>query len=104
MSEKAHTPTSTYDDGEFERTSLVIGTGENHGSVDIVSARTGKRVAQLNLYVYGDDQLIVDVIDLEERLSQRSAFGFSRSQGRFSLALPPDASLVSVDFRHADDE
>ena len=105
MSKKALTPTSTFDDGEFERTSLVIGTRANHGSVDIVSALTCKRIAQMNLFLYENDhRIIVDVIDVDERFHKRTLLGFSRTKGRFTLALPSDASLSSVDFRRSDDE
>lgn len=97
--DSALTPTSTYDDGEFIRTSLVIGTGEKSGSIDIVSAKTGKRVAQLNVFVFGDDNLIVDVIDVDERNPARQALFFPPNSPSVRSRLPKGATLVSVDFR-----
>lgn len=102
--EDARTPTTTYDDGKFVRTALVVGEGE-YGSVDVVCARTGKRLCQLNVFYEpkaadgAEDALMVDVIDVEKRYPARRALVFSRTKGRSHINVPEDGNLVGVDFR-----
>jgi len=70
----AETPTTTYTDGKFRRTALIIGP-ENAGSVDVVTAE-GERLAQLNLFITEDGVFMADVIDVDERYKTHLALGF----------------------------
>jgi hypothetical protein len=95
MSKDVHTPVTTHDDGTFIRTALVVRPGaEDEGSVAIVDPQ-GKRLALLNLFAYENGNLIVDVIDVDERFANRSALAF-REGRRQALDA---AKVVSVDFR-----
>lgn len=94
MSTDSLTPTTTHDDGTFVRTALVAVPGSDSGSVAIVNPE-GKRFALLNVFLYEDGSLIVDVIDSDERYEARTALVFNDGQ-RQSL---PAAKVVSADFR-----
>ena len=103
MSKNAETKTTTFDDGAFLRTALVV--DEAHvGSIDVVDKR-GKRLGQINIFV-GEDSLIVDVLDIEKRFPNKRALAFTRHSSRDMDAFP-ESTLVSVDFRRkekGDDE
>lgn len=92
----AITPTTTHDDGTFIRTAIVIEPGaENEGSIAIVLP-DGTRLALLNIFVYEDGkQVIVDVVDTDERYEERTALTFADNL-RQSL---PAAKVVSANFR-----
>lgn len=93
----AYTPTSTYDDGTFTRTALVMTTGET-GSVD-VCLPDGTRLCQINVSVCdGGDVLIVDTIDVDRRYSVKRALTFS-TEKREIVNVPTGGTLVSADFR-----
>lgn len=92
-SKRADTKTTTYDDGEFTRLAIVVDVGSEAGSVDVVDA-SGKRLCQINLFAY-TDALIVDVIDVDNRYTDRRALTFRNGTRE---AVPAD-KLVSVDFR-----
>ena len=102
------TPTTTWtgEDG-FRRTALDVSRAE-HGSLDVIIRGAGgaRRLCQINITVgHGPDlQLIVDVIDIDDVYSERSAFVFSgptsrRGIARKELKAPKGGKLVSVDFR-----
>lgn len=100
MSKDVHTPVSTHDDGKFIRTALVVRPDAgDEGSVAIVDPE-GNRLALLNLFVYDNGNLIVDVIDVDERFANRTALAF-RDSRRESLAA---GKVVSVDFRGVKEE
>jgi hypothetical protein len=77
-SKDARTQVSTYDDGRFIRTALII-SGSEVGSIDLVNAE-GVRLAQINISHlpnghgngHGDECTIVDVIDMSDRYQTRS--------------------------------
>lgn len=94
MSTNAHTHVTTHDDGKFIRTALVAVPGQDSGSIAIVNPE-GKRFALINVFLYEDGTLIVDVIDSDERYEARRALVFNDGQ-RQSL---PAAKVVSADFR-----
>jgi hypothetical protein len=101
----AQTPTSTFDDGTFVRTAIVLrGDNGEEGSLDVVD-RDGKRIAQINLFWTPDDDegrahLMADVIDVDGRFTERRALVFSPRERR-QLQVPEGGNLVGVDFRSA---
>ncbi len=99
----APTHITTHDDGKFVRTAIVA-EGRDTGSLDVVNA-AGERLCQINLSFLpatvergGEETLIVDVIDVDQRYSARRVLAFSQTE-RKVLALPPGGRLASVDFR-----
>jgi len=96
----AFTKTRLYDDGQFIRTALVVGDGDT-GSVDLVDTR-GVRLAQVNISFIpkrdGEEVLIVDVIDVDKRYTERRALVFSPTS-RQAVDVPEGGNLVSTDFR-----
>ena len=97
MSKPAFTKTSVHDDGKWIRTALIVGSGDGRGgSVAIVNPE-GKRIALLNIFTSEDnDWLAVDVIDIEERYTNRRALTFNDGT-RQDMQAP--TTLVGVDFR-----
>jgi hypothetical protein len=107
----ATTPTTTREDPEdgFIRTALIVANdadpkhGET-GSVDLVRIVKGKvvRVAQVNVSYLpnsdGEECLIVDVIDVDDRYTERRMLSFSPSE-RKAEDVPKGGNLVSTDFR-----
>jgi UDP-glucose 4-epimerase len=97
VSKNAETRTTTFDDGTFLRTAIVV--DEAHvGSLDVVD-KTGKRICQVNIFV-GEESgsLIVDVIDVERRFANKRALAFAGHDRRDMEAFDT-SSLISVDFR-----
>lgn len=95
MSTDAITPTTTHDDGSFVRTAIVVEAhADNKGSVAIVSP-DGTRLALVNIFFYEEGNLVVDVIDVDERYGKRAALTFLDGQ-RCSLDA---AKVISADFR-----
>jgi hypothetical protein len=95
MSTDATTPTTTHDDGTFVRTAIVVEPhADNKGSVAIVSPN-GTRLALVNIFAYENGNLVVDVIDTDERFGKRAALTFIDGQ-RHSLDA---AKVISADFR-----
>ncbi len=94
MSTASLTATTTHDDGSFVRTALVAIPGGDSGSVAIVNPE-GKRFALVNVFLYEDGTLIVDVIDTDEQYEKRRALVFNDGQ-RQSL---PAGKVISADFR-----
>ena len=91
----AQTKVTTYDDSEFKRTALVI-QSDNQGSIDILDA-TGKRVAQLNIFLTADECLIVDTIDVEDMWDERMVLTFRGPTDRERILKA--GKVNSVDFR-----
>lgn len=95
MSKDVHTHVTTHDDGTFVRTALVVRpSADDEGSIAIVDPE-GNRLALLNLFVYDNGNLIVDVIDVDERFGKRTALTFV---GGRRQALD-GAKVISADFR-----
>lgn len=95
MSTDATTPTTTHDDGKFVRTALVVEPHtDSRGSVAIVSP-DGTRLALVNIFAMENGNLVVDVIDVDERFGKRAALTFIGGQ-RHSLDA---AKVISADFR-----
>ena len=95
MSKDVHTHVTTHDDGTFIRTALVVRPkAEDEGSVAIVDPE-GNRLALINLFAYENGNLVVDVIDADERFGRRAALTFIDGQ-RHSLDA---AKVISADFR-----
>lgn len=96
----ATTDTTTFDDGTFVRTALMI-EGTDTGSVDVVN-KAGKRLCQINISLGTakecDEYLIVDVIDVDKRYTKRRALVFSPDK-RAEMDVPEGGNLVSTDFR-----
>lgn len=92
----AFTKTTTFDDGTFVRTALVV-EGPGVGSIDLVN-KAGKRIAQVNIS-YSPNCLIVDVIDVDKKFKQRRFHAFSNNE-RKDVDFPKDGKLGSVDFRN----
>ena len=98
MSKETKTTISEHDDGRWIRTALVISGGESRkgGSVAIVN-EVGERIALLNIFTSEDnDWFAIDVIDIEERYSNRRALVFDNGT-RQDLQAP--TTLIGVDFR-----
>ena len=101
-SRDATTPTTTHDDGTFIRTALVV--SGDHGSIALVTA-DGTRGAQVNVFYEasnndGEECLMVDVIDVDNRYTERRALVFSPTE-RKSLDVPKGGNLVASHFaRH----
>lgn len=90
----ATTATSTFDDGKFVRTSLLVGEGS--GSVDLVCGKDGRtRLAQVNVFYTSDGTLMVDVIDVDGQFASHRAIGFS--SGERPQSVPTD-SIVGAHF------
>ena len=88
------TKTTTYDSGGFTRTALVITPGPG-GSVDLVDP-DGNRLAQVNMFnIPGEDHLIVDVIDIDDRYSDKHAMTFNDGKRQ----VIPVNYLVSADYK-----
>jgi uncharacterized protein YfaP (DUF2135 family) len=97
VGKSATTPTTTYDDGKFNRTAIVIAPGT--ASIDLVTP-DGKLLARMNIVAppSDDSALIVDVVDVEGRYNTKRALCFSQVD-RSSCVAPKGARLISVDFR-----
>lgn len=95
MSNDAQTTTTTHDDGRHLRTALVADTGNDGGSIAIVD-RNGTRLALINLFVYDNGNLIVDVIDVDDRYNTRNALTFVDGHRQFL----PASKVISADFRN----
>ena len=95
MSKNAETKTTTFDDGTFLRTALVV-YDPHVGSIDVLDKR-GNRVCQINIFV-GENSLIVDVLDVDKRFPHKRALCFSKQERR-AMETFEESSLVSVDFR-----
>ena len=103
----AQTSVATYYDptsDAYERTAIVINEADA-GSVDVLVRRDGRlvRVCQINATHFaatrdGEEHLIVDVIDVDDRYSQKRAMSFAPSE-RWSQDVPKGGNLVSTDFR-----
>lgn len=96
----ATTKTTTYNDGKFVRTAIVVGGDEeNTGSIDLVDA-DGARLAQVNISFLPDSDglevLIVDVIDVDNRYTNRRMLAFTSTE---RVIKDAPGRLVSVDFR-----
>jgi hypothetical protein len=76
VSKNATTDTTTYNDGKFVRTALIVEKDENGkgGSVDLVT-KDGTRVGEINIF-YSEGRLMVDVIDVDNLYDVRRALGF----------------------------
>lgn len=109
-SRDAFTPTTTFDDGRFQRTAIVVydsshpaDFADKQGSVDVVRIVDGKvqRLAQINLFhaVNSDGQelLMVDVIDVDKRYPTRRALVFSPTS-RAHLDVPEGGNIVASHF------
>lgn len=95
MSTEAITPTTTHDDGTFIRTAIVVvPTAGDKGSVAIVTP-DGTRLALVNIFAYDSGNLVVDVIDVDERFGKRAALTFIDGQ-RHRLE---GNKVISADFR-----
>ena len=94
-SKNAETKTTTFDDGTFLRTAIVV-PAPRAGSIDVIDKR-GKRVCQINTFV-GEDSLIVDVLDVDKRFPLKRALCFTKQERRVMETFEA-SSLVSVDFR-----
>lgn len=93
MSENAQATVTEYTDEHWTRTAIVL--PEEGVSFDLVDER-GKRLAEINAFVYDDGKhIIVDVIDKDDLYYIKRAFVFTEG-GRESLDT---AHLVSADFR-----
>lgn len=100
MSEDAQTPTTTYDDGNFVRTAIVVDRAG--GSFDLVAA-DGTRLAEINVFTYPHqrpedapaDHVIVDVIDVDDKWTKRTALTFPDGQRQFHETH----KVTSVEFR-----
>jgi len=100
MSEQAQTKTTTHDDGKFVRTALVIGPGQDGGSVDVLDP-SGHFLARINLFTHGKDDpdglwFAVDVIDMEDQFNYKRALIFEDG-GRQDMETT--GNLVAADFR-----
>ena len=99
-SRKAHTRTTTFDDGRFERTAIVC-EGGSTVSLDLVDS-SGVRLAQVNVSYQPDSEgfevVIVDVIDVDKIYSHRRMHAFG-PKGRKDEDVPEGGNLVSADFR-----
>ena len=98
----AQTPVTTYNDGKFILTALVM-KGEGTGSIAILDAN-GRRLAEVNISYLpectdpNEEVLIVDVIDVEKRWTRKAGLVFNNHQ-RQRLELDAPSNLVSADFR-----
>lgn len=95
MSKNAETKTTTFDDGTFLRTALVV-RAPRAGSIDVLDKR-GKRVCQINIFV-GEGSLIVDVLDVDKHFPRKRALCFTKQERRVMETFEA-STLVSVDFR-----
>lgn len=96
MSENAQTPTAEHDDGRWIRTAVVLVDEKNSGSIAVVNEK-GERLALLNIFTSDDnDWFAIDVIDIEQRYSNRRALVFNNGT-RQDLQAP--TTLIGVDFR-----
>lgn len=72
-SRNAESKLTTYDDGKFVRTAIVV---TDTSSIDVLNEK-GERIGQVNLFTQeGRNILMVDVIDVEDRYTDRRAIGF----------------------------
>ncbi len=97
MSVESLTEVELHDDGTFIRTALVLRVGDDKSSVALVDA-FGNRIALVNFFYYGDDHLIVDVIDVDDQYDNKAALTFLDGQHNAIGA----GHLVSADFRKGD--
>lgn len=86
MSERAQDHTTTYDDGKFIRTAIVV-QDHNGSSFDLVD-EYGERLCLINAFVMRDDdgnmtQISVDVIDIDEKFKTKRALTFNDGQRQF---------------------
>lgn len=104
----ATTPTTTFQDDKFVRTALVVSNDADPkrelGSIDVVRIVNGKveRLAQINIFHAlkssdGEELLMVDVIDVDERYTTRRALVFSPTE-RAHLDVPKGGNLVASHF------
>lgn len=101
MSNEARSEVTTYDDGKFVRTAIVV--LDDGTSFDLVDMK-GTRVAEINAFVYSEENdseevshLIVDVIDKDELFGDNQALTFDNGKRNFHDA----GRVVSTDFRKA---
>lgn len=93
MSDNAACKVTTYDDGKWVRTAIVV--PENGVSFDLVDS-SGKRIAEINAFVYDEStHLIVDVIDKDDLFDSNRALTFDNGE-RYSI---PALHIVSADFK-----
>lgn len=94
----ASTDMTTYDDGKFVRTAIVVKEGGAGGSLDIVDSK-GRRIGQLNIFVQEGEEpsLMVDIIDVDHVFEKHRALGFVKYQRNDQ----DTDQLVGADFRGA---
>ena len=97
MSDNAKSEVTEHDDGQFVRTAIIVPKqGQSFDLVDV----TGKRIAEVNAFVYYDGEgtlnhIIVDVIDKDNLFTERQALTFTKLGRTFT----PASGVVSTDFR-----
>ena len=99
VSDSAISEVTTYDDGKFERTAIII--EEGGVSFDLLD-KFGNRVAQINAFSYFSehdpkrlDHVIIDVIDIDKRFGDNCALTFTDGMRKYLEA----SNLVSVDLK-----
>ena len=110
VSRHAFTPLTTHDDSLFVRTALVVDFGTEGGSFDLVD-KEGRRLCQINAFALrgpeGVRQLMVDVIDVDERFPHRGVFvfpGSGKKTGTKQRKFLKAGTIVGADFRNTPHE